>query len=507
MTHVDPLYLGIDVGTSALKLVVVTARGALVDEASVAYPLARSGPLVAEQDPADWWRALRMATRRLRGRRVETTRIEGIGVTGQMHGLVLLDERDEVLGPCQTWADSRCLAETRLLERRVGAHRLQRLAGSRAYTSATAAKLLWMQRHEPARFGAAHRVLLPKDELRRRLTGHVATDPSDASGTLLFDVTQRAWSAEVCDRAGVPRTLLPPVLASIDIAGKLTGEAARQLGLRSGLPVVTGCGDTESAALGQGLVGAEADAGLALVTLGTSGQLLVAIQEPIVLDHDGVQTLCHAVPDRWHMMYALLAGGSAAQWIAGVTGDPVAHALDAASLVPPGADGLLFIPSINGARAPVVDPFASGAFLGLRATHTSAQLARAVIEGVALSLRAGLDSVRQAGIGVDRVCLAGGAIRHPLWARVLADALGLPVVYGDGETGSAYGAALLAMVGTGALASCAAIPSILPTPATRIEPETSAASLYGRLLPIWTKWEGRTRRYRVGHTERREPAL
>lgn len=491
----DPLILGIDAGTSSLKVVALTTQGAPVGEAAVSYPLTRSGPLVAEQDPEDWWRALRGAIRQLRTHGVDTARIEAIGVTGQMHGLVLLDERGAALGPCQTWADSRCLNETRLFERYVGANRLLRVTGSRAYPSATAPKLLWTRRHEPRRFRAAQRFLLPKDELRRRLTGALATDPTDASGTLLFDVAERAWSTEVASRAGIPLALLPPVLPSTAVAGTVTEEARRWLGLRGGLPVIMGCGDTESAALSAGLVGGAADATLALVTLGTAGQLFVVTPRPLVGVGAGVQTLCHAVPDRWHLMYALLAGGSAADWIAGVTGHSVTATLDAASLISPGAEGLLFTPNLNGTRTPVVDPMATGAFLGLRASHTGAHLARAVVEGIALSLRMGLDAMRAAGVVVERVRLAGGASRHPLWPRVLADALELPVEYGAGEVGSASGAALLAMVGTGALSSCAAIPDVLAPPAMRVEPDAVTATAYARTLPHWRECDALSRRY------------
>lgn len=491
----DPLFLGIDAGTSSLKVVALTAGGAPVGEAAVSYPLVRSGPLVAEQDPEDWWRALRGAMRRLRTNGVDTARIEALGVTGQMHGLILLDERGVALGPCQTWADSRCLNETRLFERRVGSRRLLRVTGSRAYPSATAPKLLWTRRHEPARFRAARRFLLPKDELRRRLTGALATDPTDASGTLLFDVAERAWSAEITSRAGIPPALLPPVLPSTAVAGALTEEAARWLGLRGGLPVVTGCGDTESAALSAGLIGGAADAGLALVTLGTAGQLFVVTPRPLIEVGAGVQTLCHAVPDRWHLMYALLAGGSAAEWIAGVTGHSVADTLDAASPIPPGAEGLLFTPNLNGTRTPVVDPLATGAFQGLRSSHTGAHLARAVVEGVAISLRVGLDAMRATGVVVERARLAGGASRHPLWPRVLADVLELPVEHGSGQVGSAYGAALLAMVGTGALSSCAAIPAALAPPTERVEPDVVTASVYTRMFPQWREWDALSRRY------------
>lgn len=494
MTCVDTLYLGVDVGTSALKVVTLTARGDVVGEASASYPLTRTSPRIAEQDPDEWWRALRAGMRRLRADGVETARIAAIGVTGQMHGLVLLDECGAVLGPCQTWADSRCIGETSLFERRVGAHRLHRVTGSRAYPSATAPKLLWTRRHEPQRFRFAQRALLPKDELRRRLTGGLATDPSDASGTLLFDVGARAWSPEVAARAGIPLSLLPPVVPSTAIVGALADAAARWLDLPSGLPVVTGCGDTESAALSMGAVGGASDAGLVVVTLGTAGQLFAVTSQPLVVG-GGVQTFCHAVPDRWHLMYALLAGGSAAGWVAGVTGQSIPDALDAASVIPAGADGLLCIPSLNGTRAPVVDSLAPAALIGLRETHTSAHLARAAVEGVALSLRSGLNAMRQAGVAVERARLAGGASRHPLWARVLADALELLVEYGGSESGSAFGAALLAMVGTGELSSCSSIPDMLRPRAIVVKPDEQSAAVYARILPTWKELEALTRRH------------
>ena len=298
----DVLFLGLDLGTSSLKALALDARGAVAGRASRAYPLISRERGWAEQDPLDWWSAVVGALDELARQGMPLRRVAAIGLSGQMHGLVALDAREEPLGGCQTWADMRCVAEARGIERRIAPARLLAITGSRTYPSATAAKLLWLRRHEPARWSAIQHVLLPKDYLRWRLTGALATDASDASGTLLCDIARRDWSEEVLATLEIPREWLPLIQDATAISGALTEEAARALGLAPGIPVVTGGGDAECAALGMGLVGARDDAGVALVSLGTAGQFFAVTSRPLV-DRDGrVQTLCHAAPDRWHIM-------------------------------------------------------------------------------------------------------------------------------------------------------------------------------------------------------------
>ncbi len=479
------LFLGLDLGTSNLKVLVMTDTGAIVARGAASYPLLRPRPGWAVQYPGAWWAALVEVLADLRARAVPLGRVAAIGLSGQMHGLVLLDSAGNAVGPCQTWADARCAAEARLLERRVGARRLAAIAGSRANPSATAAKLLWMRRHDRDRWRAAAYFMLPKDYLRWRLTGALATDASDASGTLLCDITMRDWSPPLLAALGLPANASLPILASHAVTGQLMRSAAALLGLRAGIPVMAGGGDVECAAIGQGIVGGEADAGIALATLGTAGQFFAATERPLIATERGLQTLCHVVPDRWHVMGALLIGASAMDWLAGILAPPggappaVAQLLDEAAHEPTGARGLLFVPYVNGTRMPVVDPAASGAFVGLRPWHTRASLARAVVEGVALALREGLEASRAAGIPIRRVRLAGGAQRHPLWARVQADAFGVPVELGAAENASALGAAMLAAIGSGAIASFPAAAALVAQPdVDPIEPDPAATALY-----------------------------
>ncbi|MFI5273078.1 MAG: xylulokinase, partial [Ktedonobacterales bacterium] len=313
-------FLGIDLGTTSLKVLAAGEDGRVLAVGSCRQPLARPRPGWAEQAPGDWWAALAEALHDLRTHGVSLDALAGIGLTGQMHGLVVLDRHGESLGTCQTWADRRCHAEARAFERRVGRERLLRIAGSRTYTSATAPKLLWLRRHAPERYAATAHVLLPKDYLRWRLTATQATDASDASGTLLCDVATRDWSAELLAALDLPRALLPPVCEANEIVGRVTPEAARALGLPVGVPVAAGGGDAQCAAVGHGLIGADADAGVGLATLGTAGQFFAVTATPVVAGDGALQTLCHAVPGRWHVMRCILAGGSTLEWLAGLFG-------------------------------------------------------------------------------------------------------------------------------------------------------------------------------------------
>lgn len=490
-------FLGLDLGTSGLKALATDARGETLTCVSQPYPLLRPHPGWAEQAPAAWWAALGAALDALRAQDIALDALDGIGLSGQMHGLVLLDAHGEPLGPCQTWADSRCEREARAFERRVGRARLLRIAGSHVYTSATAPKLLWMRQHEPDRLRTAAHLLLPKDEVRFRLTGTLATDVSDASGTLLCDVAARDWSAELVAAAQVPAGLLRPVVEATAVAGTVNREAARTLGLRAGTPVVAGGGDAACAAVGQGLLGDEAtDRGVALATLGTAGQLFAATREPCAAPDGALQTLGHAVPGRWFVMRSILAGGAAMEWLASLlapgTAEEAANerAATLAALLAGAADesagagGVLFLPHLDGVRSPRMDPAASGAFVGLGLGTTRARLARAVIEGVALALREGLDAVRALGIPVERVRLAGGVNSHAPWPQIQASVYGLPVERGTTDDASALGAAWLAAAGVGAFTLEDAAARIAPRPGDVTLPDPRAAEAYAQLARL-----------------------
>lgn len=495
----DALFLGLDLGTSSLKALLADAEGRVVALVSCPYALRRSHRGWAEQSPDDWWRAVRAALDGLRASGAALDRVAAIGLSGQMHGLVLVDAAGRPLGPCQTWADARCAAEAGEIADAIPSERLRTLAGSSANVSATAAKLLWTRRYQPEIFAAARTALLPKDELRLRLTGRLATDPSDASGTLLCDVARRAWSPEILAALALPRDLLPPIVESPTITGMLLAEVAEELGVPAGIPVVAGGGDAECAAVGLGLVGGAADAGVALVTLGTAGQFFAVTARPVFDPTGRLQTLCHAVPDRWHVMHAILAGASALDWLAQALAGPgetpvaVEALLAEAAEEPPGARGLIFLPHLHGVRLPDADPAAAGAFVGLRPGHGRGALARAVVEGVAFDLRNGLDAARALGIRIDRIRLAGGAFRHPLWPRVLAGVFGLPAELGATEDASALGAALLAAAGSDAVQSLAHAAALLPAPALTVEPDPAAVTRYAALAPLYREADTRLR--------------
>jgi xylulokinase len=356
-----------------------------------------------------------------------------------------------------------------------------------ASTSATAAKLLWLRAHEPDRYAAARHLVLPKDYLRWRLTGEYATDPSDASGTLLCDIAARGWSAELLDALAIPASLLPPIVEPAGVTGALTAEAARALGLRAGIAVVAGGGDAECAALGLGLLGEASDAGCGLATLGTAGQFSAVASTPLIDAEGRMQTLCHVTPGRWHLMTAILAGGAALTWLAGVllpgraADDALGALLAEAEREPTGARGLLFVPHLNGVRLPEMDPSVAGAFVGLRPEHSRATLTRAAVEGVALALRDGLVAARDLGVPIERVRLAGGANRAPLWARVQADVFGVPVEVGDSEDASARGAALLAASGAGQIASLAEGAAVRADGSRMYQPDAAASAMYEEL--------------------------
>jgi len=453
MAH-PPLLIGLDLGTSGLKAVAVRAdTGAIVATSERGYPLRAPVPGAAEQDPEAWWQATCAALRdlwRARGAPPET--VVGVGLSGQMHGLVALDASWVPLRPALTWADSRCAAQVERLNRWPGRAELIRLTGSAPNTSFTAAKLLWLRDQEPQVFAQAAMFLLPKDALRLRLTGELATDYSDASATLLLDIRSRDWCAPVLDTLEIPRAKLPPLLPSTAIAGRVTDAAADQTGLPAGIPVATGAGDQEAAAVGNDVL----TSGALLVTIGTGGQLFAPLEQPRTDAAGRVHTLCHAIPDGWHLLGAILAAGLALHWFAGQFARDlprtraITRLLDEAAAAPPGSDGAIFLPYLLGERTPHLNPRARAGFSGFTLRHTRAHAARAVLEGVAFAMRDGLEVLREMGIAeAEPVLLAGGGARSALWRQIIADVFDRPVATHATAADSAMGAALLAGVAAG----------------------------------------------------------
>ena len=480
-----PLLLGVDLGTSQLKLLAVDLAGRPV--ASKVAPIAttRPQPGWAEQQPEEWWAALVAACREMWAS-LNPRRIVAVGLSGQMHGATFVDDAGEPLGPALIWADSRTAPQVAALERIIPPADLLRIGGNPANTSFTATKIMWLREQRPDLFASTRRVLLAKDYLRWRLTGEYATDVSDASATLLFDLHQRDWSADLLHALDLDPALLPPVYESAMVCGRITAAAAVATGLLAGLPVVAGGGDAACSAFGLGL--ADSDEA-ALVSIGTSAQIFAVSDQPVVDQLGRVHSLCHVVPSRWHMMGAVLAGGATLHWWRDLLTAPGGQPPDfdalteAAATVAPGAAGVLLLPYLLGERTPHMTAAARGVFYGLRLDHDRRHLTRAVLEGVAFALRDGLEVLRECGLSLSEVRLTGGGARSGLWAAILRDVFGLPLRRCD-ERGAAHGAALLDGIGVGAFgyASVPAPPAIEPT-----MPEPLAVADYTTVYQRWRR--------------------
>ena len=432
--------VGLDVGTTGVKAIAVAPDGRVIGVAERGYPLSTPKAGWSEQDPEDWWRATQSALAGL-----GSVEIVGIGLSGQMHGLVALDAADRVVRPAILWNDQRTAAECAEIEDRIGLERLIALTGNRALTGFTAPKLLWLRRHEPEAFGRIARIMLPKDYVRLRLTGDWATDVADASGTLLLDVARRTWSDEVLEALDLPGAWLPPVHESPEVAGVTIASDE----LRGGIPVAAGAGDCAAAALG---VGIDRPGPLSIV-MGTSGVVFAALPEFASDPRARVHAFCHAVPGQWHAMGVMLSAAGSLQWLR----DRIVPEASFADLVAeaeawgPGVEGLLFAPYLAGERTPHADPTARAAFTGLELRHDRGALVRAVLEGVAFGLRDSLELVQLLGGPADRARASGGGARG-LWLRIVASVLGLPIELTAVEEGSAYGAALLGGIAGGMFA-------------------------------------------------------
>jgi xylulokinase len=452
---VSPSVLGLDVGTSGLKAVLLDADGRTLGESQAAYPLRTPQPGWTEQDPEDWWLACQRAVQMLweKGLSLTPSDVAAVGVSGQMHSLVLLDSEGDVCAPAILWSDQRTGAECEEIVARVGASELRALTGNRALPGFTAPKLMWVRRHWPDAYRRARRLLLPKDFLRVRLTDDIVTDVSDASGTLLFDVRNRRWSRDMVGALGIDESLLPRAAEGISRTGSITSHAASMTGLVQGTPVVAGGGDNAAAAVGVNVV----EPGVGMLSIGTSGVLFAPIAAYPEHVDGRVHVFCHALPERWHLMAVTLSAGGSLRWfrdllapLLPVPGDDAYDwLLERAASAPAGADGLVFLPYLTGERTPYSDPRARGAWVGLHLGHSLDHMARAVLEGVAFSQRQGLDLLRASGAAVNAVRGAGGGLQSAVWRQILADALQVGVQTTRLPTGAARGAAVLAGLGEG----------------------------------------------------------
>ncbi len=427
--------VGVDVGTTGVKALALSPEGEVLARAEEGYTFETPRPGWAEQDPELWWRGAQAALAAL-----NVDEVAGIGLSGQMHGLVLLDEDERPLRPAILWNDQRSAPECEEIEAELGLERLVELTGNRALPGYTAPKLVWMRRHESGLYARARHVLLPKDYVRLRLTGERAIDAGDASGTLLLDVAGRRWSDQMLDALEVPREWLPPVLESPEVSGQ-TGE---------GVPVAAGAGDQEAGALGVGVDGP----GPLSIVLGTSGVVFAALPEYAADPEGRLQAFCHAVPNGWHAMGVMLSAAGSLHWLRDTVapGEPFDALVAEAERWPPGAEGLTFLPYLSGERTPHFDPYARGAFTGLTLRHDRGALVRAVLEGVAFALRDSLELLRELGVEPEVARVSGGGARSALWLRIVASVLGLPLERTAAEEGAAYGAALLGGVAAGVFA-------------------------------------------------------
>lgn len=440
--------MGVDVSTTATKALVVDEAGRVVSQGVASYDYDIPRPMWTEQDPQVWWDAAVKAIRGALAGEVDAGQIDGVGLTGQMHGSVLLDGSGDVVRPAILWNDQRTGAECDQIRARIGRHRLIEICGNDALTGFTAPKLLWVANHEPDEWARVATILLPKDYLRFRLTGGHAIDVAGGSGTILFDLAKRTWSPEILDALSIDPSLCPPTFEGPVVTGMISREGGVATGLREGTPVVGGGGDQSANAVGVGAV----SGGIMALSLGTSGVVFATSDGPSIDSEGRVHSFCHAVPGKWHMMGVMLSAAGSLRWLrdALAPGVEFSDLVAGAGEVPPGAEGLLFLPYLSGERTPHPDPLARGAFVGLTLGHDLRHLTRAVLEGVAFGLRDGLDLMVGAGVErPDSITASGGGTRSPLWRQILADVLGARIDTVATEEGAAFGAATLAGVGAG----------------------------------------------------------
>ena len=488
--------LGVDVGTGGTRALIMGGDGRVFASATAEHePFASPETGWAEQRPEDWWRAAGIAIHKALDKgQLRADQISCVGFSGQMHGAVMLDDAGGVVRPAIIWCDVRTEKQCRDLTERIGAERLIRLTCNPALANFTITKLLWTRENEPQNWKRVRSVLLPKDYVRFRLTGEKATDVADASGTLLLNVAQRKWSEEVLQAAQMDRSLLPALFESPDICGKVSATGAEATGLAAGTPVVAGAGDQAAGAIGMGVVAP----GAVSATIGTSGVVFAATDRPALDPKGRLHTFCHGVPGRWHVMGVTQAAGLSLRWFRDCFacsarqggGDPYEQLTAEATTVPPGSDGLLWAPYLMGERTPHLDPSARGALVGLTASHKRAHVVRAILEGVAFSLKDTFMIFDEMNVPVKSIRLGGGGARSPLWRQIQADVYGQAVEIVEAEEGAAFGAAILAGVGAkiwpSVDAACDSVVRVverIPAIAANVALMNKAGHAYRRIYP------------------------
>jgi len=447
------LLLGLDISTTGAKALLIDEAGQVVSSATTPLTLQTPYPLWSEQNPEEWWQGIKSSIKKvLAGRDSVSESIAAIGLTGQMHGLVMLDETGQVLRPAILWNDQRTGKQCDQMRAKIGLQRLIKITGNDALTGFTAPKILWVQENEPGVFARTRHVLLPKDFIRFKLTGEYGMDKAGGSGTILFDLNQRTWSQELLEELELPKEWFPPTFEGPEISGQISQPAAGDTGLRVGTPVVGGAGDQAAQATGVGAV----EPGIIALTLGTSGVVFAPTESALVEPEGRLHAFCHSSPGRWHFMGVMLSAAGSLQWYR----DTIAPNLEFDALIAeaeeitPGSEGLFFLPYLTGERTPHPDPYARGAWIGLTIRHQRAHMTRSVLEGVAFGLKDSFELIREAGLGsTSQVRVSGGGAKSQLWQQILSDILGVELVTVNTTEGAAYGAALLAAVGAGLFGS------------------------------------------------------
>ncbi len=467
-------YIGIDLGTSAVKLLLVDEGGNVAQEVTKEYPLSFPHPGWSEQEPGDWWSAVLAGVPELVSG-VDAGEVRAIGLGGQMHGLVALDMDDSVLRPAILWNDGRTAGETDYLNEVVGRETLSRYTANIAFAGFTAPKILWMKANEPEKFARISKIMLPKDYLVYKMTGVHATDYSDASGMLLLDVQNKRWSREMLEICGITEAQLPKLHESWDCVGTLKPEVARQFGLPASVKVCAGAGDNAAAAVGTGTVGA----GGCNISLGTSGTVFISSDRFGVDPHNALHAFAHA-DGGWHLMGCMLSAASCNKWWMDEVSGDTDYSREQGKINPDklGRNHVYFLPYLMGERSPINDTNARGTFTGLTMDTTHADMTQAVLEGVAFAIRDSFEVAKSLGIDIPRSNICGGGAKSPLWRKILANVLGIPLDMVATEQGPGYGGAILAMVADGRYPSVQAACDALVTVASTTEPEPELTRLY-----------------------------
>lgn len=478
-------FLGIDTSTTSSKALLIDSRGEVIAVESSPHTLQTPKPLWSEQNPAEWWVAVSASIKSvLEKAGISGDNVAAVGLTGQMHGLVLLDDAGNVLRPAILWNDQRTQSQCDEIHQRIGKEKFIQITGNVALTGFTAPKILWVQENEPDVYAKAKHVLLPKDYIRLKLTGEYAMDKADGAGTVLFDLKSRDWSPEVLEALGIDASWMPRTFEGTEFTGQVTAEAAALTGLKVGTPVAAGGGDQAAQAVGVGAV----EAGIVGLTVGTSGVIFATTPSALIEPEGRLHAFCHAVPGMWHFMGVMLSAAGSLQWYRDTLAPDMSFddLVKEAESAPAGCEGLLFLPYLSGERTPYPDPLARGAFIGLTLRHSRAHMTRAVLEGVAFGLKDSFTLIQNAGLGkISQVRASGGGTKGALWRQILASVLEAELVTVNTSEGAAFGAALLAGVGAGAWTdvSTACRETVRVTGQTL--PDDEQVKIYRKMYPLY----------------------